>query len=362
MRDGAGEFAPIETLRSKYLRRRYLITGIVLFLAISSAGVAVSFLLTSGAEFWPTIRSLRVSQLATLLFLVVMDWVLGGYRLYMFAHAMEPRVSFFDGFRANLCNMFLGAITPSQTGGGPAHIYVLWRAGLPISGGVALSLINFAATLAVLFIAAVLIVVMIPAEFAETMRVILRFSFGIFAVVMTAIFLLLLAPKVMLTPATRLVRAVGRLLGGRMVTRTETANHKLTELVGQFQQSVAMCTKKNPHLLAQSLGVTFVLYFNKCLIGYVIAQAMGLSVAFWNVIIAQVLLLFVCYFAPTPGAGFIAEVSNTFLMRCFTDSTNVAAFTVGCRLSTIWLAVVLGAVFMVLQIRRDTREYLKPKE
>ena len=122
-----------------------------------------------------------------------------------------------------------------------------------------------------------------------------------------------------------------------------------------------MCTQKNPHLLVLSLVVTLVLYFNKCLIGYVISQSMGLSVEFWNVIVAQVLLLFVCYFAPTPGAGFIAEVSNTFLMQCFTDSTNVAAFTVGCRLSTIWLAVVLGAVFMAQQIRRDTRSFLRKK-
>jgi uncharacterized protein (TIRG00374 family) len=277
----------------------------------------------------------------------------------MFAHAMAPRVTFFDAFRANLCNMFLGAITPSQTGGGPAHIYVLWRAGLPISGGVALSLINFAATLAALFIAALITVMMIPAEFADTLRMILRFSFGTFVVVMTVIFTLLLAPKIMLNPVMGAIRGVGRLLGGRMLARADTTSRRLEQRVVRFQESVRMCTKRNPHLLGLSLVVTLLLYFNKCLIGYVIAQSMGLPVAFWHVILAQVLLLFVCYFAPTPGAGFIAEVSNTFLMRCFTDSSSVAVFTVGCRLSTIWLAVALGAVFMLLQIRKDARSFME---
>ena len=88
---------------------------------------------------------------------------------------------------------------------------------------------------------------------------------------------------------------------------------------------------------------------------------MGLGVPFWSVIVAQVLLLFVCYFAPTPGGGFIAEVSNTFLMSCLTDANNVAIFTIGCRLSTIWLAVILGGVFLVLQIWNFFLGYEQPE-
>jgi len=123
-----------ETLRGK-LKGISLQRGVVLFLLFTAAGFGLIFILNKDLNVYESIsylRHVRSSFLPVLFSLMLLDWSLGAYRLYIFAHNVNSKVSFWDCFRANLANMFMGGVTPSQTGGGAAHLYILNRAGLPL--------------------------------------------------------------------------------------------------------------------------------------------------------------------------------------------------------------------------------------
>ena len=75
------------------------------------------------------------------------DLWIGGLRNHIFAREFKPGIKAMVAMKANVANIFLGAVTPSQTGGGVAHWYVFWKNGLKTSDFIILSFINFMSTI-----------------------------------------------------------------------------------------------------------------------------------------------------------------------------------------------------------------------
>lgn len=336
------------------VRRRSFRLGLIAFVAISVAGMATSIRLAHGAGLWTALRGMSIPAAGLLAVLVGVDWLLGGFRLWIFARAVTPGVTLRDAVRANLANMFLGAVTPSQSGGGAAHIYVLWRAGVPIACGIALSAINFVATLVTLFLAALFIVWRMPADLPAVMRETLQYSFVAVSLILGVFVVALIWPRAVGVQVIHGLDALRRRAPRRVRRVLTPLRRGLARGLAEYVRGLRVYGRR-PDLIALSVVSTFALYFNKCLIGYVVALGLGMHAAFWGVIAAQLLVLFVAYFAPTPGASFVAEVSNTFLMGHLAHSRALAAFTLLCRMSTVWLAVALGGFVLALQLKRDTQ-------
>jgi len=147
--------------------------------------------------------------------------------------------------------------------------------------------------------------------------------------------------------------------------RSRTAKRlgvKLRQAGQAWGGAVRGCSRDHPETLWQAVLLTLVLYFNKCLMGYVIAVAMGMHAPFWSVMGAQILLIFICYFAPTPGASFIAEISNSYLMGWVAGPEKIVLYTAFVRTSAVWLAVILGGIFLARQLRRDADLWLSRRD
>jgi len=80
------------------------------------------------------------------------ELLLGTYRYHIFLKQVKPGVPFMLALRAQLANRFAAAITPSQTGGGPALLYVFSRGGIPVAQGLSVLLVNCLATLVFYFV------------------------------------------------------------------------------------------------------------------------------------------------------------------------------------------------------------------
>lgn len=346
-----------EDLRGK-LKGTSLQRGVILFLLFTAAGFCLIFLLNRDLNVLESIsylRHVRSSFVPALISLMLLDWSLGAYRLYIFAHNVNPEVSFWDCFRANLANMFMGGVTPSQTGGGAAHLYILNRAGLPLSAGIASSVIAFLTTVMVLFLGAAASFWYFPALSFGKGSGFLRGSapFIAFFVLLSA--LGVLAP-VRVLQVFRLLLSPVRLLSRRTWGFLERGMDKLYEITQEYKGYMGLFLLRRTYIVLYSVILTGALYFNKFFIGYVVAEAMGLKVAFWPTVLVQVLVTFISYVAPSPGGSGIAELSSSYFMSNLIPVEATPAFAGMWRILTMYCAMAMGGLFLTQQLRRD---YLK---
>jgi len=343
-----------ETLRRR-LKGASLRRGVALFVVFTSIGFGLIFLLNKGLGVYESLsylRHLRIEFVPPLLLLMALDWALGAYRLYIFAHQVTPRISLWDCFRANLANMFMGGITPSQTGGGIAHLYILNRAGLPISAGIASSVIAFLATVVVLFAGAAFSFWCAPVLTSGKASGFLRGSVPFIAFFVVLSVLGIFAP-VWILRLFKLIVSPTQFVSRRIWELSKKGIERLHQMVQEYKGYLDLFLLRRTKVVLYSILITGILYFNKFFIGYVVAKAMGLEVAFWPTILVQVLVMFISYVAPSPGGSGIAELSSSYLMSNLIPVEATPAFAGVWRVLTMYCAMALGGFFLTQQLRRD---------
>ena len=334
------------------LNRRTIRRGLVAFLVLAIGGLVVNFARGENRDLGSLLDMMRWEYLAVVVFCLGIDWMLGGYRLYIFGKAIATHTSFWDYFRAGLANIFAAGLTPSSTGGGPAQIYIMQRAGVPISVCLALSVINLLTTLLFFFFGACVALALNPGLYHGNLNALMQYGFMAFGIALVSGSVAILKPEWSLRVGwglNRGVTVVSKRLGnafGRLLMRLDTIVHEYKSHVMDF-------IVKRPGIVAKSLVATIALYCNKCLIAYLIVRLMGISTPFWHLLFVQIIEFFIIYFAPTPGAGGIAEVSSSGLMAAIIPASETAYFALLWRFFTLYLALIVGGVVVMRQLSRD---------
>ena len=241
----------------------------------------------------------------------------------------------------------VAAATPFQTGGGFAQIYMIQRAGYPVSGVTSISIMNFTATLGMLMIAGILAIRWMANQFTDfQFKFILSFSSVVFYIVLAIFFIFLFRPGWILTGLSR-----------KWKKKTQTLlnlNDKLHEFIKDYQQHIHYFFAKEKLVLFHNLWLTIVLYFNKCLTAYIILKGMGQDPNFWHVVSIQILIIFIIYFCPTPGASFLAETSTAALISLVIDKPLIPIFSLLWRFFTTYFGVIVGGFILMRAIGRSS--------
>ncbi|MBM3265252.1 MAG: flippase-like domain-containing protein, partial [candidate division Zixibacteria bacterium] len=123
--------------------------GLSLFAILSVFGmIGVFFLFTDTAPVHELTGRIEVFYLLLcILGAPVADWIISGFRMWLFTSKACPSVSYRACVKNCAVGAFMSAATPSQTGGGVAQVYVLSKEGA--NGGQALNIlfITFLSTL-----------------------------------------------------------------------------------------------------------------------------------------------------------------------------------------------------------------------
>jgi hypothetical protein len=137
--------------------RKKILLGIKIFVAISLATQLGIFSYTSyrngGISFNVPFQRINFFMLGIAFFLSWFEGLISGVRIYFLMRVINPRITIFTSIKAAYANIFMGAVTPSQTGGGVAQIYFISRDKIPFSQASAGSIISFVCTLLFLIIA-----------------------------------------------------------------------------------------------------------------------------------------------------------------------------------------------------------------
>jgi len=73
----------------------------------------------------------------------------------------------------------------------------------------------------------------------------------------------------------------------------------------------------------------------------------------------QMALLFLLYFAPTPGSSGLAEVFSLSAMAAIVPAGLAPYYNLIWRASTVYLSAILGLLFLALTLLRDTQSILR---
>ncbi|MCK4413040.1 MAG: flippase-like domain-containing protein [Candidatus Eisenbacteria sp.] len=333
--------------------RRAIAWGIQLFILISIGAITIGFWWKSPANLNELLANLDWRFALLIIPLVGIDYLVGGLRYRaLFNGRVLTKVSLWDCMRSNWANIFMGAATPMQTGGGAAQVYLLWRSGAPVSEGVLASLVNFAGTLVFFVCSSLAALLLIPTDlFGPKVTGLIQGAFVIVALVAVLVLGVVIFPRIglwiirqlydrLLARIPRLGRARDRVIG------------KAEHGVERFSGAVGHVGRRGRGSLALVVLLTLILFSNKFTIAYAVVRALGHEVPYSVFLGLKCVHLFVIYFAPTPGASGVAEVSSVWLMERVIPSELLLIYTVLWRLFTTVIGAVIGGFVLLLDVHR----------
>ena len=331
-------------LAPKLLRR-----GVEIFAGISIAVFAGMLLYGNNLDqFLRAMVSLRWGWVLVGVAVASLDWFGGGLRLYVLLRHVQPTVSLKGSFLAAGLNAWGTLITPSQAGGGPMGIYTLKRYGTPVPEGMIATFMSFVATILFFAVAGPLAIFLGAGKALEdhgilgvaTLNDLFRVSLGGFVTVGVVLLLLILFPGVARVLAHRLLGWLERRGSESLARRLAKLNDGIDRA---HEAMVAFFRGRGWLSLGASVLLTAPTLANKLLAGYIVLRALGIHAPFVDVLLLQTLIIFLLYFAPTPGGSGLAEVLSAAVMSIFVPRELTPVYVLLWRLFVGYLTLAVGS-------------------
>jgi uncharacterized protein (TIRG00374 family) len=317
------------------------------FALLTSLGLGALFLYSHSGSLHEVLARVEPRYLLVALVLAGVDQWLGGWRNFIFVRRMLPGASPWLCIRANLANLFMGAMTPAQTGAAPAQLFVLYRGGIAVPQALAISALNYLSTLTFFLVGASLALLVVRDQFTQpTVRYLVTYAYVIFSGLVVLLGWALWQPHRVLRFLPILVKGLGRLRPA-WGARLERVSARLEKELLTFRDTCITFMRREPLLLLYSLATTATLYLNKFIMAYFLMRGLGVEGDFVTTLALQMLLVFTLYFAPTPGASGIAEVSTGALMSVLMPLPTLPLFTLLQRMLLVFIPAAAGSVVVL---------------
>lgn len=317
--------------------RARLLRGLLLFLIATAIGFVILARRGTLAGGLVALQRVHPWAIGIGLLHVVLDQVLGGMRVACCLRATGERAPLRACIASNAANVFLGGATPSQSGGGPAQILVLRQAGVSLARASLASWLAFVGT-ALVFLTLGLV---FPHTAASRM---LPAGWNLYTHATAAIFGGILLALVLVLP-----RPAGLLRLPWIGARWERSRRR-TQLEGFLAASrsgLQHAVRRGKWAFTTALVLSVAIYLNKFLVAVTVMRGLGLDVPLRAVLELQMLQFLVLYFAPTPGASGLAEVTAATILQDFVPADRLAAYLILWRTFTLYAGMALGALILM---------------
>jgi uncharacterized protein (TIRG00374 family) len=320
--------------------------GFRIFVVLTVIGLVFVLYRSSFAASFHHLRSFHWQYLLLATGMMVLDWFAAGTRIYVFASKLQPGISYRGCVRAGLANIFLGGVTPSQTAGGPGQIYVLYKEGMPVFDAMVVSFLGgFLCT--ALFLPACGIAVTL---LFDPVSVDFRLQYLVKGTSIALGLIVLLAVIGLIDPEG-LQRGTRRVVGWfpplRRWLERKGAVDITINLIERYHHMMKYFVARGKRTFIVGFMLTAIIYFNKFTIAWVVLRGLDISADFWEVIYSQVVLILIFYFAPSPGASGVAEVSTAEVMKGIIPAGYGGAFVLLWRFFTLFGSVAVGAAVTI---------------
>jgi uncharacterized protein (TIRG00374 family) len=323
---------------------------------------------------------LRWGYLALLLLVLPVETLSSAARSWLLCRVLHPGVRFWTCIQAEFANVAVALLTPSQSGGGPGQIYILNRgAGVAVGTGLTVSLLSFMGTMVGLLLMGLYSLLVSGSGGTGPL-----FLAAVWALTALAAVMLLGAAwpdflRVGLAALSRVVwralRRPGALIDwwppeaartGPAADRMDRLTARLVDLLYAYGADVRRLLRAGKACFGAVclLSVTFLLA--RAVMPYLCARFLGVEGgSFRQILDAQIELIFLVFFAPTPGGAGIAEGASVSIMADIVPPGIAPYYNLLWRVSTVYLAALAGLSCLGRTIARDasriSRRPLRPR-
>lgn len=327
--------------------KRGLIVFLVLSLTVSGIVIASS-IDQKGLEL---ILGADLKWILAAFALVLLSWCFDALRFCMISSSMGFHIPFRRGIVLTWLHYFGCAVTPMQVGGGPFQVYVLYKTGVPIGGGIAITTIRTLLSTFILSLLAPSALFFVPKLIEGH-----RFVQGIFAyvillsLVVWSVFILSVARVNLLKKAVVVMALrLKRFKRFRRLPALSIYRRVGRELDGYSRNVRAMVTTGRVWFIfsivlsvLQLLALFSVLPLLIC--------ALGLPFHYIDAVLAQAVFMFILYFVPTPGGSGVAEGGGAALFGLLVPWNIAGVMAILWRFFTEYLAIFMGAMVAIHMI------------
>lgn len=327
--------------------KRMIVNGAMWLGLLTIASVAAIFFYSNTGDTIKALSSIKLKYMLICFAMVFIDLVLGSWRNHIFIRKLKPGLSQWVSFKANVANMFMGAITPFHSGAGPAQLYVYNRHGVKVLDGFIVSLITMGATLLFMPLAGLLAIWALNNQLESGLiTILLKYGFGVFFTFLLAFMLAFWKPLwvgSVLIKITVMISWIWPAKKDRIEKWAETSYAKILN----YQQICKKLLNDYPLLFPLSLLITTLLYLNKYCMQYVILLGLGIHADLLQVISIQILIQFMIYFAPSPGGSGFAEAGIAMLFSQIIPTSILPVFTLLQRSFLVFFPALIGALVIL---------------
>ena len=356
--------------RPKELRIHKLLWGGLFFIVFTVGIFWYQFARIPGdsrPEIW---NQLQWGYLFWLLVFLPIDTFAAGFRIWVICRVLQPGVSFWTCLKAELANLGLAMLTPSQTGGGFGQIYILNRGGLNMGTALSVSLITFLGSMVVLLFIGVHSLLM---SRIEHLAAFFQGALLAFSLVFGALMVAVCWPGSLRLVACGISIAIGKIgvpdgprntpnpmQNSRIKRLLNLLHHyseKLVDLCYMHQVSIRrfFSLKKSSFLWVCLLSLAFIL--SRSIMAYLCLGFLGIQPSSLSTVIeSQLSLIFLIYFAPTPGSSGLAEGASMLIMDGAMPIGFMPYYNLLWRSTTLYLPAIAGLLFLLWAILQDARK------
>ena len=338
--------------------RKKIVLGIKIFVAISLASQLGIFFYTSyqngGISFKIPFQKINFCMLGIAFFLSCFEGLITGVRIFFLTRVINSRITIITSIKAAYANIFMGAITPSQTGGGLAQIYFISRDKIPYSQASAGSILCFVCTLFFLITALISTAMFNSPTMGYSLQLMIKSaSVAVGAMALIFILCMLFTHLFIDLKFSLFTHFVNKGIIKDKNGRIENFLKKFAEGLVNCRESILLMAKRGKMALIIGYLLTCIFFAIRLIIPYFIIIGLGGIVSVADVMYIQLFITMVSYFSPTPGASGIAEVSSLVLMASLVASPVAAIYTFLWRMCTLYINSTIGGILLYRELKRS---------
>jgi uncharacterized protein (TIRG00374 family) len=343
---------------------------------------AITFLLLTLAIFWFQFHRIQTGDqlivwdelqwgyLLLLLLCLPLDTVACGIRIWVVCRLLQPEISFWTCLKAEWVNVGVAMITPSSSGGGLGQIYMLSRGGANVGTAIAIGLITFLGSMLGLMCIGLYSLFF---SRASDMGPVLRTAVWAFTFMAALMILAAVWPGFFRIVTMWIYKAYWKIRGrnhrlgtfkscsgaqtGPAPARMGRLAAKLIDMTHTYQDGLRMFIRlgRGSFLWVCLLSLSFLL--SRCLMAYLCLRFLGIQESTLGAVMEiQMALIFLIYFAPTPGGSGLAEGASLSLMATIVPVGFAPYYNLLWRSATLYLPASVGLFFLLRSMIQDARK------
>jgi uncharacterized protein (TIRG00374 family) len=318
----------------------------------------------------PIWNQLQWRYLFWLLLFLPIDTFAAGLRIWVICRVLQPGVSLWTCLKAEWANLGLAMLTPSQTGGGFGQIYMLSRGGLKLGTALTVSLISFLGSMVVLLFMGIHSLLIAK---VDHLVVFFQGALFIFFLIFALLIFVLCWPESLRFVISGICRGIQKICDKkhsqknisvpqnsrikRLTDHLHNFSEKLIDLCYMHQVNMRRFFSQNKVSFLWVCLLSLVFMLARSIMAFLCLRFLGIEASsLGDVLETQLSLIFLIYFAPTPGSSGLAEGASMLLMDGTMPIGIAPYYNLLWRCSTLYLPAIAGLLFLSWSIMQDARK------